>query len=181
MTNQKKSIDPVREELYQSALLLIELGFWIIPLYSIDEHGNCTCPKGKNCSSAGKHPMQMGSYKNAVNDKASVDRIWGKANVRKNIGVVATYETGLIIIDVDPRNGGDETLAMLEKKYGKFEAKVIVDTGGGGIHFYYILPNGFKVVGGAHKLGQGIDIIANGQYAVGPGSLHKSGGRYVIR
>ena len=46
----------------------------------------------------------------ASSDLASIARWWSAAP-RANVGV-ACAASGLIVVDVDPRNGGDETLAL---------------------------------------------------------------------
>jgi AAA domain/Primase C terminal 1 (PriCT-1)/Bifunctional DNA primase/polymerase, N-terminal len=55
----------------------------------------------------------------------------------------------------------------------------VVRTGGGGWHAWYRVPRGTVVRGGNHKLGQGVDLKAEGHFVLAPGSLHVSGERYT--
>lgn len=82
-------------------------------------------------------------------------------------------------IDIDPRNGGNESLQKLLDEFGELPPTHTVATGGGGRHFYFRFPVGAteKLAG---KLGDGIDIKSNGGYIVAPPSTRASGGAYRI-
>lgn len=83
----------------------------------------------------------------------------------KNWGIRCGPESGITVVDVDPRNGGriEDILPLLP-------TAPRVKTGGGGWHFYCRnVPAGTKFV----KL-PGIDFKNNG-YVVAPGSIHPSG------
>lgn len=84
--------------------------------------------------------------------------------------------SGLVVVEVDPKNDGLATLAQLDAR-GVLPGTLMVQSGGGGIHLYYGHPGGY-VTGGAHKLGRGVDVKADGGYVVAPPSLHRSGHRY---
>lgn len=82
-----------------------------------------------------------------------------------------------MVIDVDPRNDGDNSFVELEQRHGKLPPTLSANTGGGGQHYY------FDVLGmdGKYKgriLGQGIELQAYGQYVIAPPSNHVSGGSY---
>lgn len=83
-----------------------------------------------------------------------------------------------MIIDVDHRNGGWEGLAQLENAHGSLPVTIKVRTGSGGLHLVFVHP-GRNLRGGASRLGRGVDVLADGQFAVGVGSRHASGGTYV--
>lgn len=98
------------------------------------------------------------------------------------------FETGygivcrdILVIDVDPRNGGTASLeALLEKVPEIAGAGMIVETGrkDGGKHYYFRAPVGVSTV--QHLKGyDGLDFKASG-YVVGPGSMHGSGNAYSI-
>jgi hypothetical protein len=96
---------------------------------------------------------------------------WLKAP-NANVGVVANA-SGLVIIDVDDRNGGFDTLATLESEHGRLPKTVSAISGGGGAHFYFNHPGGLL----RGTLGDGIDVKDHG-YALAPPSIHDSGRRY---
>jgi hypothetical protein len=87
-----------------------------------------------------------------------------------------------VVIDIDPRNGGDASLQSLIDSYSDFKsilATYTVNTGGNGSHYYYNFNEPFKSFK-KHGLGVGIDIKADGGYILAPPSNHISGGVYKV-
>ena len=101
-------------------------------------------------------------YKSATTDLEIINE-WVDRDV--NIGV-ACAPSGLIVIDVDYRNGPDfDTLEKFPNTYTVGTAD--------GYHLYYeIEPGTYR-----GKVGDGIDSKYNG-YVVAPPSLHPDGVRY---
>jgi putative DNA primase/helicase len=102
-----------------------------------------------------------------------------------NIGLVTGTPSGLVAIDIDPKHGGDETLAALEAEHGELPLTWRFLTGGGGEHILFAHPGGHVPCscGNAEKpgkLGPGVDVKADGGYIVAPPSEHLSGRRYAI-
>ncbi|MGA3342275.1 MAG: bifunctional DNA primase/polymerase [Methylocella sp.] len=93
-----------------------------------------------------------------------------------NLGVATGEPSDIVVIDIDPRNGGDETFAALKRKLGPLPKTVTVRTGGSGMHLYFKAPRKAHRSG---KIGKGVDFLADGRYAVVPPSLHKSGRHYL--
>jgi hypothetical protein len=100
-------------------------------------------------------------------------RRWPDANV----GVVTGSVSGLVVVDVDDRDGGAESLAALELDHGPLAATVEAATGGGGRHVYFAHPGG--TVASRVGLAPGIDVRGDGGCVVAPPSLHPSGRRYT--
>lgn len=101
----------------------------------------------------------------ATTDLSQIDK-WWTDSPQANIGVT----TGpLLVVDVDPRNGGSESLAALLLTE-EFTKTATSRTQGGGAHIIYALPEHTVVRGGANKLGKGVDIKSFGGYIVAPGS-----------
>jgi hypothetical protein len=105
-------------------------------------------------------------------DVAEWFRRWPDAN----IGVVSGEISNLIVLDVDPKHGGDAALERLERRYGPVPATVEATTGGGGRHLYFAHPGG--LVRNRAGLAQGIDLRGDGGYIVAPPSIHPSGAFY---
>ena len=82
--------------------------------------------------------------------------------------------SGLVVIDVDPKNGGSESLAKLVRENDNLPDTVIALTGGGGEHFYFMHP-GYEVPCSAVTLGPGLDVRGDGGYVISPPSMHVSG------
>lgn len=75
-----------------------------------------------------------------------------------------------LVLDVDPRNGGDESYKLLEWLIMGHEPPMVM-TGGGGRHLYFKKPEAMTV---RHKLDlyPGIDVKTEGGFVVAPGSVH---------
>ena len=101
-----------------------------------------------------------------------VNQYFGK---NSNIAIVTGKISNIIVLDIDPRNGGDETLKGL-----KIPDTVTAETGGGGLHFYFTYPESFDKISpfSNPKEYPGIDLKADRGYIVGEPSLHPSGERY---
>jgi putative DNA primase/helicase len=100
---------------------------------------------------------------------------WWRQWPDANIGVATGAPSGLLVLDVDPRHGGDEALRDLEQWHGPLPQTVEALTGGGGQHIYFRCPDGQA----SGKLADGIDLKANGGYIVAPPSVHPNGQRYA--
>jgi hypothetical protein len=156
-----------------AALEYAARGWAVVPLhYPID--GGCSCKKA-DCSSVAKHPRTKNGLKDSTTDEATI-RQWWKRWPEANVGVLTGSASGMFVLDVDPRNGGDLTLARLEQEHGPLPATLTAKTGGGGQHILFEHP-GLRVSAGV-KLGPGLDIKGEGGYIVAAPSLHASGGRY---
>ena len=93
------------------------------------------------------------------------------------VGIPTGAISGIDALDVDPRHGGDQSIADLQRKHGRLPVTLTSRTGGGGWHVFFKgdLPNS------AGALGAGIDMRGDGGYVVAPPSLHVSGRRYEWR
>lgn len=90
---------------------------------------------------------------------------------------------GLLVVDVDARNGGVESFEKLCKDLsldllGMAGLAVATGSGGGSMHLYFKAPEGVAMVQ-THKDCPGIDFKTSG-YVVGPSSLHASGSTYEV-
>src|SRR6516225_10610028 len=89
-------------------------GLHVLPLHTI-QGGRCSCGE-PNCRSPGKHPRTHHGVKDASNDPKQISAWWVQwpdANVGIATGAVST----LVVIDIDPRNGGDASFAQLQKDF----------------------------------------------------------------
>ena len=93
-----------------------------------------------------------------------------------NIGIVTGEISNLIVLDIDPKHGGDTSLERLEDKFRPLSATVEAVTGGGGRHIYFAHPG--SLTRNRAGLAQGIDLRGDGGYIVAPPSIHPSGRPY---
>lgn len=116
------------------------------------------------------------TYKNATTDPTQIDKWWTQYP-EANIGV-QPGRSGLIVLDIDPKNGGVQSLEKLEEEIQTNLTSRSVRTGSGGLHFYYRLPEGMGPVPNHIGIRDGIDLICEKNHVVGPGSIHPNGGSY---
>ena len=155
------------------ALSYAKLGWPVFPLHSALGDGACTC--GQQCGNPGKHPRIRTGLKGASTDAEQITRWWADTPDAP-IGIVCGDAHDLLVIDIDPRNGGDVTWATLCGEHGIVQT-IRVRTGGGGEHLYFKAPK-TPIKSRGNALGPGVDISSNGHYVVAPPSVHASGQRY---
>ena len=100
-------------------------------------------------------------------DAATLAR-WFAHSPDANIGIVTGEISNLIVLDVDPKHGGDDSLEELERQFEKLPDTVEAQTDSGGRHLYFTHPGGF--VPNRAGLKQGIALRGDGGYVVAPPS-----------
>ena len=110
----------------------------------------------------------------ATTDLDTVAGWWSGRYDGANIGVRLADD--VVVIDVDPRNGGAESVATLTERYGPLPETLtaISGRGDGGCHRYYRRPFGTLT---SKHLGAGIDVKTSAGYVVVPPSIHPDTGR----
>jgi len=94
-----------------------------------------------------------------------------------NIAVVTGIVSGLLVLDLDPRHGADESLERLQATHGPLPATVEAHSGGGGRHLYFAHPG--DIVRNRVGIEPGIDLRGDGGYIVAPPSAHACGEPYT--
>jgi hypothetical protein len=155
----------------EAALDYARRGWAVFPLHSVKD-GTCTCGN-RACDSPGKHPRTERGFKDATTDEAVIRAWWGRWH-SANVGIRTGTESGLVVVDVDPRHGG--SIEAVEAAFGPLPTTPRALTGGGGTHLFFALP-GFAV---RNRVGilAGVDVRGDGGYIVAPPSRHASGGNY---
>lgn len=140
----------------------------------ITEHGLAVFPTLPNS----KAPATRNGFKDATKDLDVLARMFSDAPDGAGVAIATGSPSNIVVIDVDSRHGGDESLAELEAKHGALPDTVRSVTGGGGEHIYLLHPGG-DIRNSAGALGAGLDVRARGGYVVAPPSLHESGRAYA--
>lgn len=171
-------------ELQEAANELIERGRLVL-LLSHDKvpYSNCKDCKNKSdaahratcgCLASGK--ICHGFYA-ATNDK---DTLAGWLDEHRDCTAIAVRtgrESGIFVMEYDPKNGGTESYQKLVDKYGEIETETNRSPSGG-LHFIFGMPN-FDFGAIAGKLWPGIDIkAADGYHVVPPSTTSK--GEYTV-
>lgn len=140
------------------ALKYLKLGWWVLPL-----------------TPGTKQPLSRlvpNGVHGASNDP-EVIRKWWAAEPNAGVGV-AIMKSGLVCVDIDPRNSGYDTMERLESVHGPLLSDVTQLTGGGGEHRVF---NSQMVHNLPGKLGPGVDLKADGYFCAEP-SIHPNGKPY---
>lgn len=115
-----------------AAWAISEVGWQLYPVYAVDDEGTCTCPKGTACPYPGKHPATPHGFDDASADPNRVFEMFSRrpgASVGHRTGRVS----GTVVIDVDPRDGGMETLSRLQAEHGNLPPRGCTLQAGAGI------------------------------------------------
>jgi hypothetical protein len=146
-------------EVLQAGLDYVRRGWSVVPLR----------PKDKRPLA----PWEPFQHRRAGEDEV---RDWLARWPGANLGIVTGAISGIVVIDVDPKHGGEESLARLVLEHGPLPLTIEARTGGGGRHLYFA-HLGDRI---ANKVGfaPGLDLRGDGGYVVAPPSMHPSGRRY---
>src|SRR5829696_627873 len=96
-------------------------GWAIVPVRGVVE-GRCTC--GNPTCKPGKHPHLSSWPRRATVDQARITE-WWRRWPDANVGVATGRRSGIIVLDVDPRHGGDERLWELERHHGELPTTIV--------------------------------------------------------
>lgn len=127
------------------ALRYADLGWYVIPVRK------------------DKKPIDGHGLNSATKDPALIRKIW-QANPEAGIAI-ACEKSGLVVLDIDPRNGGLDSLAQLEAEHGLIYSTVVSQTQGGGEHRVFKAHAEASYPG---TLGAGLDLKYRGYILVEP-------------
>jgi hypothetical protein len=171
---ETKRIDPDALKAYAAS------GYQLIPLHCWNDESK---DRSGNPRKDGKRPLHS-NWTARPYGSAKVAAVCVKQN--RNVGV--RLRDSELVVDIDPRNGGNEGFANLCADKGLEPcAWPRVETGSAGSHFYLTLPEGVRVVDTlAHeddKPGEppryrGVEFKSRGRQVVAAGSVHPNGNPY---
>ena len=122
----------------------------------------------------GKHPLTRHGFKDASCDEKTVYEWWHRWP-DANIGIA--LPPSLLVIDLDPRAGGAESMGELGRTHGPIpETRTSISgRGDGGCHYYLLRPKGAFT---STNLPPGVDYREGGKhYVVAPPSIHPDTGK----
>ncbi len=175
--HQNTLTDPVEEHdraILHAAFEYASFGWPVFPVHT-REDGRCTCGNPV-CEQVAKHPRTPHGFKDATIEHDIIRWWWTQKWPGSNIGVATGRKSGLVVLDIDPRNGGDNSLYEIEKEFGMLPDTVVSQTGGGGRHIFFKNPN--HHISCRLALRPGVDLKARGGYIIAPPSRHASGKIY---
>lgn len=109
----------------------------------------------------GKIPATQHGVKDATTDPEQI-AIWWAQNPEFNIGIAAGVKSGIVVFDVDPRNGGEESWSKWVEANGDVPDGPMQLTAGGGQHHIGTYDPEIR----SCKLVDGVDLLSDGRYFV---------------
>ena len=159
-------------------------GFRVMPLHRILElpgHAlGCGCGHVE-CKAVGKHPVASAWQHTPAWDAEQIEAMRMMGQLYQALGVLVT---GWLVVDVDERNGGHESIERMERSLGftvREASRFVVRTGSGGqsAHYYFKLPQDGASYRQNLQEYPGLDFKTSG-FVVGYGSPHASGRDYEL-
>ena len=115
-----------------------------------------------------KRPASAHGVHDATTDLDKI-RAWWAQNPNYNIGIAAGEKSGIVVFDIDPRNGGSDSWDDFTSEHGGVPDGICQLTAGGGQHHIAEWREGLK----SCELRPGVDFLANGRYfVVAPSSVN---------
>jgi hypothetical protein len=192
MTKPSTADEKPDSNMLPAALAFARRGHPVFPVnWPVPQNGRfvCSCMRhtrsAEPCSTPAKHPygkLAPHGLLSATTESGIIKSWWGLNAREANLGVCTDK---LVVIDLDPRHGSDESLIELDKAGLEFPRTWRALTGGGGEHIIFTAPDSTTISSFAAEqmsdppLGRGIDIRAKGGYIVAPPSRHISGRPYA--
>ena len=155
-----------------AALAYCELGWAGVPVHSMRGRV-CSCGR-LTCAAPAKHPRVRWQRFETTPPSAAQVASWWRRWPDTNVGVVTGPVSHLVVLDIDPRAGGDRALYAIEEQWGMPAPTVESETGGGGRHLWFRTDDALA----STTIAPGCEVKARGGMVVAPPSVHASGGRY---
>jgi Bifunctional DNA primase/polymerase, N-terminal/AAA domain len=125
----------------------------------------------------GKKPY-FDDWPNQASTSEPLIRKWWTQDPGANVGIATGRRSNVFVLDVDLKNGGQESLDALFHKHGCFEPTWTAITGSGGSHYFFRYPA--MEIGTKAGILPGLDIRGNGGQVVAAPSIHPDTHRRYI-
>ena len=150
------------------ALQYAELGWSVLPVWGVNDDGTCRCglPNDAPGHKVGKHPQANLAPRGHLDATSNphLIRDWFSTDPTANIGI-SLADSGLIALDIDPRNGGDTTLEKIEQEHGVLYSDCVAVTQSGGEHRLFRAEENTSY---PSSIGPGLDLKHHGYIVVAP-------------
>ena len=123
------------------------------------------------CIYGTKEPAVRRGFYSASANPATIGR-WFGGTVEYNLAIRTGMASGIWVLDIDPRHGGDKSLAELEREHGALPPTRAVKTADGW-HLWWLTD--CPIQSSDNRVAQGIGVKGDGTYAIAPPSLHPDG------
>jgi hypothetical protein len=109
--------------------------------------------------------------------RRDVWREWARRWPSCNVALITGALSNVVVLDVDPRHGGLDSLVQLERELGELGETAVSITPGGGRHVFFRHPGG-RVANSASLLAPGLDVRGDNGLCVLPPSRRADGKAY---
>src|SRR5262245_13005133 len=141
----------MKVDFLEIGLRLVRYGFAVFPLAVAGKE-----PAIRRDPAIAKGPWAGRGCRDASRGLAVVEA-WAQKYPYANAGVATGTDSGVVVIDEDPRNGSAATLAELATRGRLLPRTPCVRTGNGGRHHFFRL-DGLEIGNGTNVLGAGLDV-----------------------
>lgn len=150
-------------------------GWKLVPLYGVTEASVCTCWKGKDCGTPGKHPAGGDGWQHSASSDEDMISSWFESAKPVNIGILLGPASGVIDVELD---GDDAKAAWDSLDLGEIWTPTY--RAGRGPHRLFRWDEGLPAVQVRKPLGIEVRIGNGGKAAqsVLPPSRHHTGVYY---
>jgi len=94
---------------------------------------------------------------------------WWRDCPNANIGLACGQPSKFVVIDIDPKNGGDKSIFALSNIGYELPPTITVKTPNKGLHLYYRYES--WITNSSKALGVGVDILSSGKPITAPPSV----------
>lgn len=156
--------------LLEAAHVYARRGWAVIPLHRVGPDGKtCSCPKGGNCGSAGKHPVQTGWTDGPAMSAADIQATWDVPRP-PNVGIRTGVVSDVVVIDLDGEGGE----VWMDNHADEVPETLMASTGSGGVHLFFAAPE-IPMANSASKIAPGVDFRGDGGMVVVSPSVSAKG------
>jgi hypothetical protein len=161
----------------QAALEYANFDWSVLPAFSVDAQGFCTCTRGPDCDRPGKHPKTAKGHLDATDDPKVIEE-WFAA---RDVNLAVVFPDNLCVVDLD----GPDAVAWAKANGIDPGFTASFRSQPGHMQLLFLLPPGISVTRSTRQLfdngnGQGVDVLPGGRgYSIVPPSQHARGHVYV--
>ncbi len=142
---------------------LVNRGYPVFPCW--EKANGAIQPSGERKHPNGKNPRTRNGFKDATTDAKQI-ATWAAQWPDALVGVPTGKASGLLVLDVDVKNGKDGFATLQAMGWALPETRTHRTKHGGGAHYLFRNPEGKPLKNSASKLGAGLDTRGDGGYIV---------------
>lgn len=158
------------QSIQSTALALAALGYAVLPLTPPD-------PSRFDLDRAGKKPLLTEWTTRDALTEQEILKAWSRYP-DANVGFVCGSKSGIICLDIDPRNGGLDWWYEHEASIKATQAPCeFSGRGDGGMHWFFRIPSEHEGRVVSSKIAPGIDFLGDGKQVVTSPSIHAATGK----